>query len=132
MSTSSKMQGEIKTIEVTGRRNPPNWAVRQRHLIDLMNRAAVTFAARSTRPDGTLLWRTRWTSMDGTDNGSESFLSYPLFYLLGEGEHGTSQYRLPELRRRSDGAGRQGQQGVQQHLRRERPAPTDSYREFLG
>jgi len=87
MSSSPNTQGEIKSIEVTGRRNPPNWAVRQRQLIDLMNRAAVTFAERSTRPDGTLLWRTRWTSMDGTDNGYESFLSYPLFYLLGGGEH---------------------------------------------
>jgi hypothetical protein len=75
MSSSSTKQGEINTIEVAGRTNPPNWAVRQRHLIDLMNRAAVTFAERSTRPDGTLIWRTRWTSMDGTDNGYESFLS---------------------------------------------------------
>lgn len=87
MSLSGKTQDKFKTIEATGRRNPPNWAVRQRHLIELMNRAAVTFAERSTRPDGTLIWRTQWTTMDGTDNGYESFLSYPLFYLLGGGEH---------------------------------------------
>ena len=79
--------GTIPTLEAAGRGVPPNWAVRQRHLIDLMDRAAVTFAERSTRPDGTLIWRSRWTSMDGTDNGYESFLSYPLFYLLGGGEH---------------------------------------------
>ncbi|MEW6752978.1 MAG: hypothetical protein AB1505_18655 [Candidatus Latescibacterota bacterium] len=75
------------SMEVTGRTNPPGWAVRQRDLISAMDRAAGPFVARCTRPDGTLLWRGRWTSMDGTDNAYESFLSLPLFYLVGGGEH---------------------------------------------
>lgn len=75
------------TLSVKTRRNPPNWAVRQRDLIAQMDRSAIPFVERCTRPDGTLIWRTRWTSMDGTDNGYEAFLSFPLFYILGGGEH---------------------------------------------
>ena len=75
------------TLHLKTRRNPPDWALRQRHLIALMDRAAMPFVEHSTRPDGTLIWRREWTSMDGTDNGYESFLSFPLFYILGGGEH---------------------------------------------
>jgi hypothetical protein len=75
------------TIEVNGRANPPAWAVKQRFLIDLMDRAAVGFVERYTRPDGTLIWRKEWPGMDGSDDGYESFLSFPLFYILGGGEH---------------------------------------------
>jgi len=77
----------ITTITTQDRVNPPNWAIRQRELIRLMDRAALPFVAHSTRSDGTLDWRTEWTSMDGTDNGYEAFLSFPLFYILGGGEH---------------------------------------------
>ena len=76
----------IATVQASSRRNPPDWAVRQRALIDTMDRAAVPFVKHATRPDGTLIQRTVWTSMDGTDNGYESFLSFPLFYLLGGNE----------------------------------------------
>jgi hypothetical protein len=75
------------TIKAMGRRNPPSWAIKQRYLIDLMNRAAVTFVDRYTRSDGTLVWRKEWPGMDGSDDGYESFLSFPLFYILGGGEH---------------------------------------------
>ena len=74
-------------IEVLGRQSPPNWAVKQRHLIDLMDRAAGTFVERYTRPDGTLVWRDKWPGMDGSDDGYESFVSFPLFYGIGGGEH---------------------------------------------
>ena len=74
-------------LEIKNRQCPPHWAVRQRDLIALMNRAVVPFVEQCTRPDGTLIWRSEWTSMDGTDNGYESFLSFPLFYILGGGEH---------------------------------------------
>ena len=67
------------TLEARNRRNPPNWAVRQRELMALMDRAALPFVQHSTRPDGTLVFRSEWTSMDGTDNGYESFLSAVLF-----------------------------------------------------
>ena len=81
------------TLRATGRQNPPNWALRQRQLIALMDRAARPFVEHSTRPDGTLIQRTVWTSMDGTDNGYEAFLSFPLFYILGGGEHIHEQAR---------------------------------------
>jgi hypothetical protein len=51
-----------------------------------MNRAAHPFVNHATRPDGTLIQRSEWTSMDGTDNGYESFLSFSLFYILGGNE----------------------------------------------
>jgi hypothetical protein len=75
------------TLEVNGRAAPPDWAVKQRYLIDLMDRAALDFVERYTRPDGTLIWRERWPGMDGSDDGYESFVTFPLFYLLGGGEH---------------------------------------------
>ena len=86
---SPPVQTPDQTVElaVAGRVHPPTWALRQRHLIELMDRAALKFTEQATRPDGTLIWRTQWTSMDGTDNGYEAFLSFPLFYLLGGGEH---------------------------------------------
>ena len=74
------------TIHITRCQNPPTWAVRQRELIAAMNRAAIPFVDQCTHPDGSLIWRSTWTSMDGTDNAYESFLSFPLFYLLGGGE----------------------------------------------
>lgn len=77
----------IPCIEASGRSLPPNWAVRQRELMELMDRAAHRFVDHATRPDGTLIQRSVWTSMDGTDNGYEAFLSFPLAYLLGGGEH---------------------------------------------
>jgi hypothetical protein len=75
------------TLEVTGRSTPPDWAVKQRYLIDVMNHAAVDFVDRYTRPDGTLIWRDAWPGMDGSDDGYESFMTFPLFYILGGGEH---------------------------------------------
>jgi len=76
----------METLEVNGRSTPPEWAIRQRHLFDLMNRAAPKFVERYTRSDGTLIWRDEWPGMDGSDDGYESFLSFPLFYMLGGSE----------------------------------------------
>jgi hypothetical protein len=65
---------------------PPDWALRQRHLIRCMNEAAVQFVRRYTRGDGTLVWRDEWPGMDGSDDGYESFQNFPLFYALGGSE----------------------------------------------
>lgn len=76
------------TIEANGRSIPPDWAVQQRFLIDQMNRSAVPFVERYTRPeDGTFVWRKEWPGMDGSDDGYESYLSFPLLHLLGGGDH---------------------------------------------
>ena len=76
----------MKTIAISGRSTPPEWAIRQRYLFDQMNRAAPKFVERYTRPDGTLIWRDEWPGMDGSDDGYESFLTFPLFYMLGGSE----------------------------------------------
>ena len=71
----------MRKIEFSGRGTPPEWAVRQRHLIDQMNRAGTHFVAKYTRPDGTLIWRDEWPGMDGSDDGYESYHNWPLFPL---------------------------------------------------
>ncbi|MDF1513719.1 MAG: hypothetical protein P1S60_07920 [Anaerolineae bacterium] len=77
----------LPSIQASGRSHPPDWAVKQRYLMDLMNDAAVDYVDRYTRPDGTLIWRKEWPGMDGSDDGYESFLTFPLLYILGGGEH---------------------------------------------
>ena len=77
----------LVTIAATGRQAPPGWAVKQRYVMDVMNRAAQPFVDKYTRPDGTLIWRDAWPGMDGSDDGYESFLSFPLFYILGGDEY---------------------------------------------
>ena len=76
----------LATLEVNGRQRPPAWAVRQRQLMALMERAAQVLVERYTRADGTFKWREEWAGMHGTDNAYEIFLSFPLFYLLGGGD----------------------------------------------
>ena len=65
---------------------PPDWAIRQRLLIDAMNEAAPAFQERYTRSDGSFIWRERWGGMDGSDDGYESYHNWPLFYALGGSE----------------------------------------------
>ncbi len=83
---TDQQQPEFATIEAHGRLHPPDWAVKQRYLMGLMDEAAETFVERYTRPDGTLIWRDAWPGMDGSDDGYESFMSFALFYLLGGSE----------------------------------------------
>jgi hypothetical protein len=48
-----------------------------------MNEAAVSYVQRYTREDGELIWREAWPGMDGSDDGYESFGTFPLYYALG-------------------------------------------------
>ena len=80
------MKDDLKTICATDFQQPPAWALLERHLIDSMNRAAVEFVERYTRPDGTLIWRDEWPGMDGSDDAYESFHNFALFYALGGSE----------------------------------------------
>lgn len=75
------------TFQTTTRQRPPAWAIEQRDLIGLMNRTATFFAEWMARPDGTLKWRQTWGGMDGTDNGYEIFIPYPLLHMIGGGDH---------------------------------------------
>ncbi|MXZ19212.1 MAG: hypothetical protein F4Y84_01110 [Caldilineaceae bacterium SB0665_bin_25] len=67
---------------------PPPWAVLERALFDLMDRSLQPFLEKYTRPDGTLIWADRWSgSRDGADDFYESSYNWPLYYLLGGGDH---------------------------------------------
>ncbi|MEM7536335.1 MAG: hypothetical protein AAF639_29400 [Chloroflexota bacterium] len=83
----------MKTITATNPcTRPPAWATLQRQLIDIMNRATEPFLARYVRDSGPnkdeLIWREGGTgSRDGADDFYESVYNWPLFYLLGGGDH---------------------------------------------
>jgi hypothetical protein len=85
-ATSNQPVHPVPDVEFESRTTPPSWAIGERYLIDTMNRLGPDFVKRYTREDGTLIWRDEWPGMDGSDDGYESFLSFPLFYLLGGSE----------------------------------------------
>lgn len=62
---------------------PPQWALTERLLFDELNKAALEFVQRYTRPDGTLIWRQDWPGMDGSDDPYEGFMNLALLYVLG-------------------------------------------------
>ena len=68
---------------------PPQWAILERSLIDLMNDAVAPVMERYVRDDGSVLWPTtdEFKSIDGLDDAYESFHNWPLFYLIGGGDH---------------------------------------------
>ena len=80
-------------LTATEQTHLPGWAIRQRHLIDVMNEAAPLYQARYTRPDGTFVWREDWPGMDGSDDAYESYHNWPLFYALGGSAHLHEQSR---------------------------------------
>ncbi len=62
----------------------PAWAFWQRHLLATMSEAALFFADRYTKPDGSLVWaRSEWKGMDGSDDAYENVYNFPLLYFLG-------------------------------------------------
>jgi hypothetical protein len=61
----------------------PRWALLERQIFAVLDKAAIEFADRYTRDDGTLIWRTEWPGMDGSDDPYEGFMNMPLFYALG-------------------------------------------------
>lgn len=65
--------------------HPPEWAVLERSLINLMNQSAAPLLEKYVRPDGTILWPPTddFSTIDGLDDAYESFHNWPLFYLLG-------------------------------------------------
>jgi hypothetical protein len=48
-----------------------------------MSEAALEFVSRYTREDGSLVWRSEWPGMDGSDDAYESFHNLPLLAALG-------------------------------------------------
>lgn len=74
---------ELPRIEATRLAPLPKWALLQRRIFETLDAAAIEFADRYTRADGTLIWRDRWPGMDGSDDPYEGFMNMPLFYALG-------------------------------------------------
>ncbi len=62
---------------------PPGWAIAQRGLFDLLDRAWRRFARDFTGPDGRLRYTGELTSRDGVDDFYETFFNWPQLYLLG-------------------------------------------------
>ncbi|RSM91530.1 hypothetical protein DMH04_00550 [Kibdelosporangium aridum] len=62
---------------------PPNWAISQRHLFDLLEYAWRRFEHDFTDPDGQLTYRAQLSSRDGVDDFYETFFNWPQLYLLG-------------------------------------------------
>ncbi|QGQ95027.1 hypothetical protein EHS13_09080 [Paenibacillus psychroresistens] len=65
--------------------DPPEWALLERQLIDLMNEAVDPLVERYIHPDGRIKWPTtdNHTGIDALDDTYESFFNWPLFYVIG-------------------------------------------------
>ena len=63
----------------------PEWALRQRLLIRLMNDAADVLLEKYVHPDGSIMWPPNddYSDINGLDDAYESFHNWPLFYLAG-------------------------------------------------
>jgi hypothetical protein len=62
---------------------PPGWALAERELFDLLDRAWRRFARDFTGLDGRLNYQHALTSRDGVDDFYEAFFNWPQLYLLG-------------------------------------------------
>src|SRR5512132_997311 len=67
------MTSSLPRLTINGRSTPPEWAIKQRYLINLMDRSAQGFVDKYTQADGSLIWRNQWPGMDGSDDAYESF-----------------------------------------------------------
>jgi hypothetical protein len=76
----------IPAITVSTPMPAPEWARLERELFAVLDRAAIEFADRYARADGTLIWRDRWPGMDGSDDPFEGFMNMPLLSALGGSE----------------------------------------------
>ncbi|MET8846999.1 hypothetical protein [Amycolatopsis sp. NPDC004625] len=81
---------------------PPGWAVAQRGLFDLLDRAWRAFEGDFTGPDGRLAYGGRLTTRDGVDDFYETFFNWPQLYLLGGADD-----LLPAAERHWEGVTRQ-------------------------
>ncbi|GAB3920897.1 hypothetical protein GCM10029976_007120 [Kribbella albertanoniae] len=62
---------------------PPQWAIAQRELFQLLDHAWRRFERDFTGPDGRLNYGDGLTSRDGVDDFYETFFNWPQLYLLG-------------------------------------------------
>ncbi|MFG6685788.1 hypothetical protein ACGK9U_04340 [Mariniflexile sp. HNIBRBA6329] len=76
-------QNEIPEIKITSSMSPPVWALEQRKLFDLYNKACKLFAEKYVAENGYLKVVERWGGNDGPDDAMENFAHWPLVYALG-------------------------------------------------
>ncbi|WDR05261.1 hypothetical protein PSQ90_13320 [Devosia rhodophyticola] len=74
---------DVPFIHAQKKQGLPKWALLQRQIFATLDVAAIEFADRYTRSDGTLIWREEWPGMDGSDDPYEGFMNMPLYYALG-------------------------------------------------
>jgi len=80
---SNQLERKFVQIESSEQVTPPQWALQQQQLFRTLNQAAQQFIARYTHADGTLIWRSDWPGMDGSDDPYEGFMNLALLYVLG-------------------------------------------------
>jgi hypothetical protein len=95
------------SVQAEERNHIPDWALRQRHLIAVIDEAAPIYQQRYTRADGSFVWREEWPGMDGSDDGYESYHNWPLFYALGGSQdlHERSRFLWDAVTRQFTGYG---------------------------
>ncbi|MEI9907180.1 MAG: hypothetical protein WDO06_04030 [Actinomycetota bacterium] len=76
----------IPSVQISEAYAAPKWAKQEREIIEKLNVAAVEFVKKYTRVDGTLVWRNKFGSMDGSDDPYEAFMNLALFYAIGGSE----------------------------------------------
>jgi hypothetical protein len=81
--TAASLGTDVTRVELTDLTPPPQWALMERHLLDLLPTAAREYVQRYTRADGSLLWREEWPGMDGSDDAYEAFFNFPLLAAIG-------------------------------------------------
>jgi len=86
MSLKAKTTTAITGIHIRESWPTPEWAIMERKLIEILNKASLEYVRRYTREDGTLIWREEWPGMDGSDDPYEAFMNLSLLYTLGGSE----------------------------------------------
>jgi len=76
----------LNYAKIGEKQSAPEWAVLEREIIEKLNKAAPEFVARYTRDDGSIIWREKWGSMDGSDDPYEAFMYLALLYTVGGSE----------------------------------------------
>jgi hypothetical protein len=66
---------------------PPDWAIWERKLFDLMDRAVEPFVEQYLRPDGRVRWPDGEAGRVRSDAFYEGLYNWPLLYVLGGGDH---------------------------------------------
>jgi len=71
------------TVQVASAMAPPEWALKQRLLLEENTRAVLTFHERYHDKRGWLKCKARWSIVDGIDDVMENCGNWPLLYSLG-------------------------------------------------